>query len=61
MKVSGLWFEAQEELGIDLKDEGKDAPPIKVTQEEFNKLLEKGRIEEDDNGWLNDDDAEIEL
>ena len=40
-------FEAQEELGIDLKDEGENAPPIKVSQEEFNKLLEKGRIEED--------------
>ena len=53
LKESGLWFEAQEELGIDLKDEGENAPPIKVSQEEFNKLLEKGRIEEDGDGNFN--------
>jgi hypothetical protein len=63
LKESGLWFEAQEELGIDLKDEGKDAPPIKVSQEEFNKLLEKGRIEEDDDGNFNrvDDGRRIDI
>ena len=63
LKESGLWFEAQEELDIDLRDEGKDAPPIKVTQEEFNKLLEKGRIEEDDNGNFNriDDGRRIDI
>ena len=63
LKESGLWFEAQEELGIDLKDEGKDAPPIKVSQEEFNKLLEKGRIEEDDDGNFNrvDDGRRVDI
>ena len=63
LKENGLWFEAQEELGIDLKDEGKDAPPIKVSQEEFNKLLEKGRIEEDDDGNFNrvDDGRRVDI
>ena len=63
LKESGLWFEAQEELGIDLKDEGKDAPPIKVSQEEFNKLLEKGRIEEDSDGNFNrvDDGRRVDI
>ena len=63
LKQSGLWFEAQEELGIDLIDEGKDAPPIKVSQEEFNKLLEKGRIEEDGEGNFNrvDDGRRIDI
>ena len=63
LKESGLWFEAQEELGIDLKEEGKDAPPIKVSQEEFNKLLEKGRIEEDSDGNFNrvDDGRRIDI
>ena len=63
LKESGLWFEAQEELDIDLRDEGKDAPPIKVTQEEFNKLLEKGRIEEDDDGNFNrvDDGRRVDI
>ena len=63
LKENGLWFEAQEELGIDLKDEGKDAPPIKVSQEEFNKLLEKGRIEEDSDGNFNrvDDGRRVDI
>ena len=63
LKESGLWFEAQEELGIDLKDEGENAPPIKVSQEEFNKLLEKGRIEEDDDGNFNrvDDGRRVDI
>ena len=63
LKESGLWFEAQEELGIDLKDEGENAPPIKVSQEEFNKLLEKGRIEEDGDGNFNrvDDGRRVDI
>ena len=63
LKESGLWFEAQEELGIDLKDEGENAPPIKVSQEEFNKLLEKGRIEEDSDGNFNrvDDGRRVDI
>ena len=63
LKESGLWFEAQKELGIDLKDEGENAPPIKVSQEEFNKLLEKGRIEEDDDGNFNrvDDGRRVDI
>jgi len=50
LKESGLWFKAQEELGIDLKDEGDNLPAIEVAQEEFDKLLEKGRIEESNDG-----------
>ncbi len=63
LKESGLWFEAQEELGIDLKDEGENVPPIKVSQEEFNKLLEKGRIEEDGDGNFNrvDDGRRVDI
>ena len=63
LKESGLWFEAQEELDIDLADEGKNLPPIKVSQEEFNKLLEKGRIEEDDDGNFNrvDDGRRVDI
>ena len=50
LKQNGLWFKAQEELGIDLKDEGENLPPIEVAQEEFDKLFEKGRIKEKDDG-----------
>ena len=63
VKENGLWFEAQEELGIDLKEEGKNLPSIKVSQEEFNKLLEKGRIKEDSDGNFNrvDDGRRIDI
>ena len=50
LKQNGLWFKAQEELGIDLKDEGENLPPIEVTQQEFDKLFEKGKIKEKDDG-----------
>ena len=63
LKESGLWFKAQEELGIDLKDEGDDLPPIKVAQEEFNKLLENGRIEESNDGnfYRIDDGRKVDI
>ena len=50
LKENGLWFEAQEELGIDLKDEGIDDTPINVTQQEFDNLFKKGRVQENDDG-----------
>ena len=63
LKENGLWFKAQEELGIDVQDESKDLPPIEVAQEEFDKLLEKGRIEESNDGnfYRIDDGRRIDI
>ena len=63
LKENGLWFKAQEELGLDLIDEGKDKKPIKVSQQEFDKLLEKGRIEENDDGnfYRIDDGVKVDI
>ena len=63
LKENGLWFKAQEELGIDVQDESKDLPPIEVAQEEFDKLLEKGRIEESNDGnfYRIDDGRKVDL
>ena len=63
LKENGLWFKAQEELSIDVQDESKDLPPIEVAQEEFDKLLEKGRIEESNDGnfYRIDDGRRIDI
>ncbi len=63
LKQSGLWFKAQEELGIDYQVENDKLPPIEVAQEEFDKLFEKGRIKEKDDGtfYRVDDNRRINI
>ena len=50
LKENGLWFEAEKELGLDLKKENIDDTPINVTQQEFDNLFKKGRVQENDDG-----------
>ena len=50
LNESGAWYEAEQELLNEKKADSSNKPPIKVTQTEFDKLKDNGKIAEDDDG-----------